>query len=69
MRWQRAVVTEIWGLFVDDGWFALSIVVWLGVGWGLPRFGLPPALACVLFAGGLAALLAVSALRRSGQRG
>lgn len=65
----RAVVTEIWGLFVDDGWFALSILVWLGVGWGLPRFDLPPALACAVFAGGLVVLLAVSVVGRAGQRG
>jgi hypothetical protein len=69
MSWPRAVVTEIWGLFVDDGWFALWILVWLAVGWVLPRFGLPPALACALFAAGLVALLAVSAVARAGRRG
>lgn len=69
MNWLRAVVTEIWGLFVDDGWFALSIVLWLAVGWGLPRSGLPPVLACLLFVVGLVVLLAVSAVRRAGRRG
>lgn len=69
MSWLRAVVAEIWRLFVDDGWFALSILLWLGVGWGLPRSGLPLALACLLFAGGLVVLLAVSAVGRAGQRG
>jgi hypothetical protein len=63
MKWLRVV----WGLFVDDGLFALSILIWLGVGWVLPRFGLQPVLACVLFAVGLAVLLTVSAVRRAGQ--
>jgi hypothetical protein len=63
MRWLRVV----WGLFVDDGLFALSILIWLVVGWGLPRFGLPPVLASVLFAVGLAVLLVVSVVRRAGQ--
>jgi hypothetical protein len=57
----------MWGLFVDDGRFALSILAWLAVGWLLPRVGLPPVLACLLFAGGFAALLTRSALARAGR--
>lgn len=68
MNGLRAVVREVWGLFVDDGLFALSIVIWLAVGWILPRVGLPPVVACVLFAVGLAVLLIVSAVRRAGER-
>jgi hypothetical protein len=68
MRWLRVVVQDVWGLFVDDGRFALSILIWLAVGWMLPRLGLPPVLACVLFAVGLAVLLIVSAAGRAGQR-
>jgi hypothetical protein len=61
----RAVLHEIWGLFVDDGWFALWIVVWLAVGWILPRLGLPGTWSCILFAVGPAGLLIVSTVRQS----
>jgi hypothetical protein len=69
MTWFRVVLHEVWGLFVDDGLFALSILIWLVVGWVLPRLGLSPVLTCLLFAAGLAALLATSALRRAGTQG
>jgi hypothetical protein len=49
MSWFSAVAKEVWGLFVDDGPFAVSILVWLAVGWMLPRAGLPNVLACALF--------------------
>jgi hypothetical protein len=53
MRWLRSVAREVGGLFVDDGSFAVAILVWLAVmvmlgrvvaggrwlGWGL-LFGL-----------------------------
>jgi hypothetical protein len=43
MRWMRSVAREVWGLFVEDGSFAVGILVWLAVvllgvrrsGWGL----------------------------------
>ena len=69
MSWLRTVVKEVWGLFVDDGRFALSILAWLVVGWLLPRVGLPPVLASLLFTAGFAALLTMSALARAGRRG
>ncbi len=31
MGWIRTVVREVFGLFVDDGSFALAILLWLGV--------------------------------------
>jgi hypothetical protein len=68
MTWLRVVLQEVWGLFVDDGLFALSILIWLVVGWILPRLGLSPVLTCGLFAAGLAALLTTSALRRAGKQ-
>jgi len=68
MTWFRVVLQEVWGLFVDDGLFALSILIWLVAGWILPRLGLSPILACMLFAAGLVALLATSALRRAGKQ-
>lgn len=49
----QAVWIELFGLFVDDGSFALSILAWLAVAWLiLPWFGLPPALPpAILFTG------------------
>ena len=65
MRWLKVIAAEAYSLLVDDGSFALSIVVWLGFVW-LSRDALPatPWTGVVLFAG-LAAILAESALRRS----
>ncbi len=40
MRWFKTIFREIFGLFVDDGSFAITILVWLGVMWLLlPRLG------------------------------
>ncbi len=33
MPWLRAIVREIFGLFVDDGSFALAVLAWLAVVW------------------------------------
>lgn len=29
MRWFKTIILELYGLFVDDGSFAITIVVWL----------------------------------------
>ena len=63
----RAILQELWGLFVDDGAFALLILIWLFVGWLLPRISVPPDIACVVFAVGFAVLLIESTLRRAGR--
>ena len=31
MRWIKSIAREIYGLFVDDGSFAIAILVWLGL--------------------------------------
>ncbi len=31
MNWFRQVWLEVWGLFVDDGSFAVAILLWLAV--------------------------------------
>ena len=31
MRWLKKIAREILGLFVDDGSFAIAILVWLGM--------------------------------------
>ena len=66
MSWIRTILDELIGLFVDDGNFALAIVVWIAIVAALARFA--PATqgwdGIVLFAG-LAAILAESTLRRA----
>jgi hypothetical protein len=64
MGWIRAVAREIYGLFVDDGAFALLILLWLAIVWqGLPRLGFPPQWTGALLFAGLALLLVGSAMR------
>lgn len=62
----KKVLSEVLGLFVDDGSFAGAIVVWLGLAWlVLPRMpSLGPWAGVLLFAG-LAGVLVVGALRRA----
>ena len=66
MRWIWGAAIEIYRLFVDDGLFALAIVVWLVLTWlALHLF---PALAGwggLLFFIGLAAILLESVRRRA----
>jgi hypothetical protein len=33
MKWVRNILREVFGLFVDDGSFALAILVWIGTVW------------------------------------
>ena len=56
----RTVALEIWGLFVDDGWFAAAVLLWL-LFFRLALTRVPGA-GTILFAG-LAAILLVSAVR------
>ncbi|HEV2677411.1 MAG TPA: hypothetical protein VGV37_22975 [Aliidongia sp.] len=66
MGWLGTILREAYGLFVDDGLFAVAILLWLGVTWQiLPRLGLPPDLAGIVLFGGLALILLESAVRRS----
>jgi membrane protein implicated in regulation of membrane protease activity len=70
MRWLRSIAREIYGLFVDDGSFAIAILVWLG----LAVAEVPRAAAGALWAGpvlfaGLAVILVESVLRLVRQRG
>jgi hypothetical protein len=69
MQWLKAVFTEIFGLFVDNGSFAIAILAWLVVARTVVVFVNIPA--CVkgpvLFAG-LAVILLESAVRRAHPR-
>jgi hypothetical protein len=66
MRWLRTVVRELYGLFVDDGRFALTVVIWLCVCWLiLPRVAASTFWPGMLLFAGLAAILVESASRRA----
>jgi hypothetical protein len=69
MNWLRPIWSELIGLFVDDGNFALSMLIWLiACGLVLPRLGLPSFLPPVILFAGLAVILARTALRRAGSQ-
>jgi len=61
-----AVLTELFGLFVDDGSLAVAILAWVGV-FGLARagFGLDGQWSGVLLFAGLVAILFENVLRRA----
>ncbi len=61
----RLIWAELFGMFVDDGRFAVAILAWLALcGVLLPRLGLPAAVPPVALAAGLCAILVESVLRR-----
>lgn len=67
MQWFKVIFREIFGLFVDDGSFAIAIIVWLGIVWLLllPRLGVfSPWNGLILFAG-LGCILVENTLRRA----
>ena len=69
MSWLKIVWHELVGIFIDDGWFALAIVVWLVLLGGLlPHVPVRPIWQAVLLFGGLAAILTESVLRRARRR-
>ena len=69
MHWLKTILAEFFGLFVDDGSFALAIIIWLGVIWlGLPRLNLPAVWNGVVLFAGLATILVESALRRASRK-
>lgn len=65
MGWIQSVVREIYGLFVDDGSFALALLVWMIVACAGSRLLHASHWGGLVLFGGLAALLAESALRAS----
>jgi hypothetical protein len=66
MKQIKAILVELYGLFVDDGAFAVAILVWLALAWSLLSWVDLPAIAkgTGLFLG-LAILLVESAVRRA----
>lgn len=66
MSWLKTVWSEFIGLFVDDGSFAVAILLWLATCWLLlPRLPMPPAIPPMILFFGMALILVESALRRS----
>ena len=62
----KRIVEELFGLFVDDGYFAIAIVVWLGLLWLiLPHLPMPADWNAVILFAGLIAILIESVLRRA----
>ncbi|MEO6137667.1 MAG: hypothetical protein ABIP11_03240 [Luteimonas sp.] len=69
MTWLRKIVAELFGLFVDDGSFAIAILVWLGVLWlALPHLPINNTWRAIILFAGLAIILVESVLRRARQR-
>ena len=66
MKWLKNILREIFGLFVDDGSFALAILLWLAVvRWATPHLNIPSSTTGVILFAGLALILAESAARYS----
>lgn len=68
MRWLKSVLAELWGLFVDDGRYALTIVSWLLLTWLLlPLLRVGGGWNAIILFAGLLLILLESVLRRAGQ--
>lgn len=64
MGWLKTIATELWGLFVEDGRYALTIVVWLALVWlALPHLGLGHGWSAIILAVGLLLILLEGTLR------
>jgi hypothetical protein len=70
MNWIRTICREIFGLFVDDGTFALLILVWLGLAAILlPHLGWAPRWRGFILFAGLSAILMGSAIQYGRRNG
>jgi hypothetical protein len=70
MGFLKAILREGFGLFVDDGSFALAIVAWIGLMKTLlPRIAFVNRWQGIILFAGLALILVESATRFSGRRG
>jgi hypothetical protein len=66
MKWLKNILREIFGLFVDNGSFALAILIWLAVvQWATQHFNIPSGITGIILFAGLALILAESATRYS----
>jgi uncharacterized membrane protein len=61
-----AVATELWGLFVDDGWLAGGVLAWTLAAWALAaRQPVVSASGCAVFVAGVLLLLSLSVVFRA----
>ena len=66
MSWITTICREFFSLFVDDGAFALAILVWIAVaGLALARLGIPPGWIAPLLFVGMALILLENTMRRA----
>ena len=64
MSWLKTIFREIFGLFVDDGSFAIAILIWLGLMWFLLlHFGHHQRWSGPILFAGLALILVESLIR------
>jgi hypothetical protein len=69
MGWLKSIAHEVFGLFVDDGSFAIAILIWLALMVVvLPRFAAGARWAGPLLFVGLVLILIESALRFARRR-
>ncbi len=69
MRWLKSIAREVFGLFVDDGIFAVAILAWLALAVVvLPRVAPAARWSGPALFAGLALILIESALRFSRRR-
>ncbi len=60
------IVRELWSLFVDDAWLAAGVVLCVAVAWASRAdAGISTVWVCVVFAGGVNAVLGLSIARRA----
>jgi hypothetical protein len=68
MSWLKTIILEIYGLFVDDGTYAVAIVAWLAIAaLVLPRLDIPASADALILFAGLLLILFESTLRRAGK--
>jgi hypothetical protein len=64
MKWIKNILREIFGLFVDDGSFALAILIWIGLmRWTISHLILSPTTIAIILLTGLALILVESTTR------
>lgn len=69
MRWLKALVLELMGLFVDDGRFACAILLWVGLQWlAMPRLPLAKSWSAPILVIGLLGILLESVWRSARPR-
>ena len=64
MSWIKSALAELFSLFVDDVWFSVAILLWVGLGvLEMPNLPIDPDWDAPLLFAGCAAILVVSTWR------